>query len=364
MEWIDGCNLQQYAYGKTNEQIIVIMKIVINSVKQMHQQNVYHLDLKPENIIVDFDENPHIVDLGSCQYGQFISCDNLNKLVSSTQKQVQYPFSTEQFSPVKSKNCQYLADKYDVYQLGCSIYLLFTKYLINKPLIRFSEESIQLYRQLGENLQDLLCGMLKECQELRYSLEQVIHHPVFTEQSLTSFRIDHVSHIRQKLHKFHNYQRSYSTIKWNHVPKKPQSKDDQSIIIKCAYNPFDLQLIQKICYQHQLLNVNQLNQKIDGLHSFALNHIYLNLNCDSKQQEKIKIQYIYDQDSDSEFVPYRFQESNGDIVIQSKKPKIACINEHKCNCISDSYMHLFPKAISCDSVVQSFSDYTLVDDFA
>ncbi|CAL5997631.1 Hypothetical_protein [Hexamita inflata] len=205
--------------------------------------------------------------------------------------------------------------------------------------------------------------MLKECQELRYSIEQILNHPVFTKSNLTAFRIDHVSVIRNRIHKFHNFKRSYSSVKWNQQSKKPKSKDDQSIIFQCVKHPFDLSLIQKVRYQNQVLQISQY-QQIDNLHSFALNNIYLNLNSDSKLLDQIKIQYIYDQDSDSDFVPQRYQESNGDMIIQSKKPKIACIDQQMCDQINDSYKLLFPSAISCDSFVQSFSDYTLVDDFA
>ena len=35
----------------------------------MHEQNVFHLDLKPDNILVTQAGEPYVIDLGSAQFG-------------------------------------------------------------------------------------------------------------------------------------------------------------------------------------------------------------------------------------------------------------------------------------------------------
>ncbi|CAL6005288.1 Kinase [Hexamita inflata] len=351
-EWIDTTDLEQYSKNLSSQQILDLMYQILIILQKMHQLNVFHLDLKPENILIDKSGKPHLIDLGSCQFGETIL--NQNKLHNNKQKQVSYPFSTKTFSPHRSCDNQYLADKYDIYQLGCTLYYLLTGNYQKAPLPRFSEQSKRLYDRFGENVQDLLCGMLKQSQELRYSLQQLLQHPAFTNSSITAFRISHISSIRKKLHQFHNYSRSYSALSWDHVPKKPTTQDDSSIINIIVKNPFNNKLIQNTCYQHEIID-NQINE----LHTFALNHICLNLNLDQKKLKTLKIQHFCCESSDSDFIPFKFQNENGEIILRQKmKRQKQIFNEIS---TANESGKIFKSEIICESQYPN-SDIVLFDD--
>lgn len=59
VEYINGSNLYQYIRKlpesriKNEEEVKVIFKKILESVKYMHDQNVIHRDLKLENVLID-----------------------------------------------------------------------------------------------------------------------------------------------------------------------------------------------------------------------------------------------------------------------------------------------------------------------
>lgn len=66
MEFVEGRQLDQYfrAQAVSLEERIEIIKTVAAAIHYAHQQDVVHRDLKPQNILIDADGQPHIVDFG------------------------------------------------------------------------------------------------------------------------------------------------------------------------------------------------------------------------------------------------------------------------------------------------------------
>lgn len=66
MEYINGQTLEKYVETKhlTPRQIMILFNKVCSAVAYAHQRGVMHRDLKPGNILVDDDGEPHILDFG------------------------------------------------------------------------------------------------------------------------------------------------------------------------------------------------------------------------------------------------------------------------------------------------------------
>ena len=63
LEFVEGTGLDSMSLPfSTAKQVF---EKIVNIVKQMHLREVYHLDLKPENIIIKPNFDPVIIDLGS-----------------------------------------------------------------------------------------------------------------------------------------------------------------------------------------------------------------------------------------------------------------------------------------------------------
>ena len=65
MEYAEGEALDKARDKLSFQQRLAVFRKIVDIVRQMHERNVYHLDLKPDNIVVDRDLNAHIIDLGS-----------------------------------------------------------------------------------------------------------------------------------------------------------------------------------------------------------------------------------------------------------------------------------------------------------
>ena len=67
MEYIEGQDLFQFLEEKGNLPEIEVAKIfykILLALDHIHSQGVIHRDLKLENIMIDEDENPKIIDFG------------------------------------------------------------------------------------------------------------------------------------------------------------------------------------------------------------------------------------------------------------------------------------------------------------
>lgn len=72
MEWIDGVSITRWASGgiddsnkpKSAREIVAMLRAVCHALQHAHQRGVIHRDLKPSNILVDANNQPHILDFG------------------------------------------------------------------------------------------------------------------------------------------------------------------------------------------------------------------------------------------------------------------------------------------------------------
>lgn len=64
MELIEGPSLERFAEGKSPRQIAELMAQVADAVGYAHLRGVVHRDLKPDNILIDAEFQPRVVDFG------------------------------------------------------------------------------------------------------------------------------------------------------------------------------------------------------------------------------------------------------------------------------------------------------------
>ncbi|UCC30891.1 MAG: protein kinase, partial [Phycisphaerales bacterium] len=68
MDFVEGVHLDEYlsSYGGDLEGKLAVFQIVCRAVADAHSAGVTHRDLKPRNILVDAEGQPHILDFGIC----------------------------------------------------------------------------------------------------------------------------------------------------------------------------------------------------------------------------------------------------------------------------------------------------------
>ncbi len=68
MEYIDGITLKQYVKDNgalSFQELLPLMKPVIQSLIQVHKQGLIHRDISPENLMIGIDNQLHLIDFGA-----------------------------------------------------------------------------------------------------------------------------------------------------------------------------------------------------------------------------------------------------------------------------------------------------------
>jgi len=164
MELIEGVPLDEYAADQhlTQRQILELMRTVCEAVQHAHQNGVIHRDLKPTNILVSADGQPHILDFGLAK--GFLEKDS-SLSVSSQDEAAGTPayMSPEQ----AAGHLERIDTRTDVYALGVVLFRLLTgesphdlsgtRYEV---LRRVAEEEVRRPRQLTRDVDRELEALL------------------------------------------------------------------------------------------------------------------------------------------------------------------------------------------------------------
>ncbi len=164
MELIEGVPLDEYAADQhlTQREILDLMRTVCEAVQHAHQNGVIHRDLKPTNILVSADGEPHVLDFGLAK--GFLEKDS-SLGVSSADEAAGTPayMSPEQAAGRVDR----IDTRTDVYALGVVVFRLLTgesphdlsgtRYEV---LRRVAEEEVRRPRQLTKDVDRELEALL------------------------------------------------------------------------------------------------------------------------------------------------------------------------------------------------------------
>jgi|ERR1711862_216591 len=144
----------------------IYFRKIVKGLMNLHSIGVAHLDIKLENIMMDFSNNsPYIGDFGSCYV--FKNNGNCN-FMRGTRKYYPPEYAkTKAFNPVKT----------DIFCLGVTLHAMLTGYFPYDSQLPPDERGIRLSGKLSPECKDLLFKMLKRDPKKRISLKKVTKHP-------------------------------------------------------------------------------------------------------------------------------------------------------------------------------------------
>lgn len=125
MEWIDGVPVDKWArgggaLGRRVSDMIALMIRICDAVHHAHQQGVIHRDLKPTNILVDEQGEPHLLDFGLAK----LASPGADQAITMTEEFVGTPAyaAPEQFGG----DVRAVDVRTDVYALGVMFFEMLT----------------------------------------------------------------------------------------------------------------------------------------------------------------------------------------------------------------------------------------------
>jgi serine/threonine protein kinase len=126
MEYVEGTLLSDYC--KTNrlsvKERLALFSQVLNAFEYLHSKGLLHCDIKPQNVIVDNQGIPKVIDFGiASKYGAYISDENTQTAFMQTALTINYA------SPEQLKGEKKLTPSTDIYSLGVVLYELLTEQL-------------------------------------------------------------------------------------------------------------------------------------------------------------------------------------------------------------------------------------------
>jgi len=177
MEFIDGYNIDQYIapFLEENHEILlklvyILIKSICLGLKSIHDKNILHQDIKPENIIVDKNTNiPILVDFGlSCITKEKGEDNCIFDKCCKSGGTVEYMAPERIFAESKVGY-----PKSDVWSLGATVYyIIFRKHIRDPGMIQIAKiEKLNTGIKLLDNL---INGMTEKNIDERFSVDFIL----------------------------------------------------------------------------------------------------------------------------------------------------------------------------------------------
>ncbi|CAL6014686.1 Kinase [Hexamita inflata] len=161
-------------------------------VKQVHDKGVYHMDLKPSNIMVQ-DGKPVLIDFGQ----------------SVTEAEVDSVLNTSAYAPKHDVySCNVIPEKFDIYCLGNMLHEIYTGQPLGYPMTPSSKQ--KMIQSTGILTMDLVGLMTSRIQDFRLDLQYSIDHPLFVSDLKDLDSCEQL--INQFSHKILNYSYYLETV--------------------------------------------------------------------------------------------------------------------------------------------------------
>jgi serine/threonine protein kinase len=132
MEYLSGATLKEYLRengGKLPEdRVLSIAGALVHALTTIHEQQIFHLDIKPDNILVEPDGRIVLIDFGAAK--QVSTLDG-------TQTTTTFAF-TPKYAPLELISSQSIGPQTDIFEMGMLLYELLTGTVPPDALTRIS----------------------------------------------------------------------------------------------------------------------------------------------------------------------------------------------------------------------------------
>ena len=164
-EYISGYTIEEYINNKktiNDEEIKNILIELIRAIKCLNYQNIYHLDIRPCNVMYDQNKKITLIDFG-CAIEKIKKTDKIEKDYFGIMNHLPPEYITS-----KMKNIE----KVDIWGIGIVLYYIIFKtvpFLYSKDILTMDIE----YGKCNSIFLDLLKNILVKDETKRYTLKQI-----------------------------------------------------------------------------------------------------------------------------------------------------------------------------------------------
>ena len=178
MDYIDGESLADIMNNEgkpfSEKDVMRMLPQILNALKEVHKNKLLHLDIKPENIMLDRDGRIRLIDFGSSKV-------NMNTKGTSVDTAVTY---SEGYAPMEQVegNIKSIGPWTDFYALGATILVLLTNNLPPMPSDILDDPSpdknhtIQIPTTVSKTMKELIVWLMQPPRNARpKSVEEIQH---------------------------------------------------------------------------------------------------------------------------------------------------------------------------------------------
>ena len=182
MEYFTGTKLSDYITQKkkfTEEESLNIYKQILSSLIYFHDMNIGHLNINPNNILINASNNIKICDFRNSIF--YISKDKIK---------CEYFGEKEYLSPelISEKSC--FPEYADVWASGVLLYLLIVGQMPFKGINKYDLEKkimgaeFALPLNINKNLQEFFKNIFEVNTDVRYNFEKIMNSALFKEKKI------------------------------------------------------------------------------------------------------------------------------------------------------------------------------------
>lgn len=167
MDFVEGESLSSRLKGRkkpmSEADVMLILPQILDALECVHAEGIWHLDLKPANIMLDKRGNAQLIDFGASKQLRNSDGDSL-----STSSALAY---TQGYAP--SEQMEQNIDKFgpwtDIYALGATLYYLLTMNQLPTPsdIDEDVDEALPFGSNISKKTKELIIWMMKPNRKMR-----------------------------------------------------------------------------------------------------------------------------------------------------------------------------------------------------
>ena len=165
MDFISGESLKtrmnRLGRAMTEEEVLPILRQAIDALDAIHREQIWHLDIKPDNIMIDAKGKLYLIDFGASKQLHTVDGYTLDTSLSMA--------LTLGYAPLEQmeQNLRLCGPWTDLYALGATLYKMLTNYSIPSPTELLYGTQLTFPPTVSQRMQELINWMMKPIYSLR-----------------------------------------------------------------------------------------------------------------------------------------------------------------------------------------------------